>query len=37
MEAGGFRGLDTSLRLNKPELHVEIDRDRAADLGVLGA
>jgi HAE1 family hydrophobic/amphiphilic exporter-1 len=34
MEAGGFRGLDTSLRLNKPELHVDIDRDRAADLGV---
>jgi HAE1 family hydrophobic/amphiphilic exporter-1 len=32
--AGGFRGLDTSLRLNKPELRVEIDRDRAADLGV---
>ena len=31
---GGFRGLDTSLRLNKPELHVEIDRDRAADLGI---
>jgi len=34
MDAGGFRGLDTSLRLNKPELHVDIDRDRAADLGV---
>lgn len=34
IEAGGFRGLDTSLRLNKPELRVEIDRDRAADLGV---
>jgi HAE1 family hydrophobic/amphiphilic exporter-1 len=34
IEAGGFRGLDTSLRLNKPELHVDIDRDRAADLGV---
>jgi len=34
LEAGGFRGLDTSLRLNKPELHVRIDRDRAADLGV---
>lgn len=33
-EAGGFRGLDTSLRLNKPELRVAIDRDRAADLGV---
>ncbi|MDZ4755650.1 MAG: efflux RND transporter permease subunit [Phycisphaerae bacterium] len=31
---GGFRGLDTSLRLNKPELRVSIDRDRAADLGV---
>ncbi len=34
LAAGGFRGLDTSLRLNKPELHVDIDRDRAADLGV---
>lgn len=33
-EAGGFRGLDTTLRLNKPELRVEIDRDRAADLGI---
>ncbi|MBL0922337.1 MAG: efflux RND transporter permease subunit [Phycisphaerales bacterium] len=31
---GGFRGLDTSLRLNKPELRVRIDRDRAADLGI---
>ena len=34
MEAGGFRGLDTSLRLDKPELKVTVDRDRAADLGV---
>jgi HAE1 family hydrophobic/amphiphilic exporter-1 len=34
LEAGGFRGLDTSLRLDKPELRVRIDRDRAADLGV---
>jgi HAE1 family hydrophobic/amphiphilic exporter-1 len=34
LAAGGFRGLDTSLRLNKPEVHVTIDRDRAADLGV---
>ncbi|MCC7015077.1 MAG: efflux RND transporter permease subunit [Planctomycetes bacterium] len=33
-QAGGFRGLDTSLRLNKPELRVHIDRERAADLGV---
>jgi HAE1 family hydrophobic/amphiphilic exporter-1 len=33
-EEGGFRGLDTTLRLNKPELRVEIDRDRAADLGI---
>lgn len=32
--AGGFRGLDTSLRLNRPELRVRIDRERAADLGV---
>ncbi|MGH7161860.1 MAG: efflux RND transporter permease subunit, partial [Planctomycetota bacterium] len=32
-EAGGFRGLDTSLRLDKPELRVRIDRERAADLG----
>ena len=31
---GGFRGLDTSLRLDKPELRVTIDRDRAADLAV---
>jgi HAE1 family hydrophobic/amphiphilic exporter-1 len=34
MAAGGFRGLDTSLRINKPELRVNIDRERAADLGV---
>jgi HAE1 family hydrophobic/amphiphilic exporter-1 len=33
-DKGGFRGLDTSLRLNRPELRVEIDRERAADLGV---
>jgi HAE1 family hydrophobic/amphiphilic exporter-1 len=31
---GGFRGLDTTLRLDRPELRVEIDRQRAADLGV---
>ncbi len=29
-----FRGLDTTLKLNKPELRVDIDRERAADLGV---
>jgi HAE1 family hydrophobic/amphiphilic exporter-1 len=34
LAAGGFRGLDTSLRLDKPELRVEIDRERAADLGL---
>jgi HAE1 family hydrophobic/amphiphilic exporter-1 len=34
LAVGGFRGLDTSLRLNKPELKVVIDRERAADLGV---
>jgi HAE1 family hydrophobic/amphiphilic exporter-1 len=31
---GGIVDADTSLKLNKPELHVEIDRARAADLGV---
>lgn len=31
---GGFTDLDTNLRLDKPELRVDIDRDRAADLGV---
>jgi len=29
-----FQGVDTDLRLNKPELKVHIDRDRAADAGV---
>src|ERR671920_1155072 len=31
---GGIVDGDTSLKLNKPELRVEIDRDRAATLGV---
>ena len=31
---GGIVDADTSLKLNKPELRVEIDRERAADLGV---
>src|SRR5262245_20464693 len=31
---GGIVDADTSLKLNKPELRVSIDRDRAADLGV---
>jgi multidrug efflux pump len=30
----GFADLDTDLRLNKPELEVTIDRDRAADAGL---
>jgi HAE1 family hydrophobic/amphiphilic exporter-1 len=30
----GLVDVDTTLRLNKPELRVYIDRDRAADLGV---
>jgi hydrophobic/amphiphilic exporter-1 (mainly G- bacteria), HAE1 family len=34
LAAGGFADLDTTLRLDKPELRVEIDRDRAADLGI---
>jgi HAE1 family hydrophobic/amphiphilic exporter-1 len=31
---GGIVDLDTTLKLNKPELRVQIDRARAADLGV---
>ncbi|MGH9966624.1 MAG: efflux RND transporter permease subunit [Pyrinomonadaceae bacterium] len=31
---GGIVDADTSLKLNKPELRVAIDRERAADLGV---
>jgi HAE1 family hydrophobic/amphiphilic exporter-1 len=31
---GGIVDADTSLKLNKPELRVEIDRARAADLGI---
>ena len=30
----GIIGLDTDLKLNKPQLRVEIDRDKAAALGV---
>jgi multidrug efflux pump len=31
---GGFRNIDTDLRLNKPQIRVVVDRDKAADLGV---
>jgi multidrug efflux pump len=30
----GFLNVDTDLKLNKPELSVRVDRDRAADAGV---
>lgn len=33
-ELGGIVDADTTLKLDKPELHVQIDRIRAADLGV---
>jgi multidrug efflux pump subunit AcrB len=33
-ERPGFTDVDSSLRLNKPELRVRIDRDKAAALGV---
>jgi HAE1 family hydrophobic/amphiphilic exporter-1 len=33
-KVGGIVDADTTLKLNKPELRVEIDRERAADLGV---
>jgi multidrug efflux pump len=31
---GGFSDLDTDLRLNKPQIEVKIDRERAADAGL---
>ena len=34
MKLGGIVDADTTLKLNKPELRVDIDRERAADLGV---
>ena len=34
LEIGGFADADTTLKLDKPELRVLVDRDRAADLGV---
>jgi HAE1 family hydrophobic/amphiphilic exporter-1 len=33
-QLGGIVDIDSSIRLDKPELRVEIDRARAADLGV---
>ena len=33
-ENPGLADLDTDMRLNKPEVEVEIDRDRVADLGL---
>ncbi|WP_431858460.1 efflux RND transporter permease subunit [Azospirillum sp.] len=30
----GITNLDTDLKLNKPELRISIDRDKAADLGI---
>ncbi|HWQ38206.1 MAG TPA: efflux RND transporter permease subunit [Burkholderiales bacterium] len=33
-EYPGITGLDTDLKLNKPQLRVEIDRDKAAAVGV---
>lgn len=30
----GFIGVDTDLRLNKPELSITVNRERAADMGV---
>jgi multidrug efflux pump len=30
----GIQGVDVDLRLNKPELRIEVDRAKAADLGV---
>ncbi|MSO80819.1 MAG: efflux RND transporter permease subunit [Alphaproteobacteria bacterium] len=30
----GLANLDTDLRLNKPQLRIDVDRDKAADLGI---
>ncbi len=30
----GLTGLETDLRLNKPQFRLEVDRDKAADLGI---
>ncbi|HYD78058.1 efflux RND transporter permease subunit [Ramlibacter sp.] len=30
----GIQGVDMDLRLNKPELRIQVDRDKAADMGV---
>jgi multidrug efflux pump len=30
----GIQSVDVDLRLNKPELRIDIDREKAADLGV---
>lgn len=30
----GFLQVDTDLRLNKPEVRMDVDRERAADMGV---
>jgi multidrug efflux pump len=30
----GIVGVDTDLRLNKPELRIQVDREKAADMGV---
>ena len=32
--SGLMQGVDTDLKLNKPELRIRVDRDRAADAGV---
>jgi HAE1 family hydrophobic/amphiphilic exporter-1 len=33
-QSGLFKDIDSSYELGKPEVHVEIDRERAADLGI---
>ncbi len=33
----GLAGIDTTLKLTKPELRVNFDRDRVADLGITGS
>lgn len=33
-DRGGYADIDTDIRINQPEIRIEIDRDRLADLGL---
>lgn len=33
-KVGGYTGVDTDIRINQPEIRIEVDRERLADLGI---